>query len=273
VSMCRVMRVHRSGYYAWLKDPMCDREKEDQRLLSIIRESHEASGQSYGSPRITLDLREAGERCGENRVARLMKSEGLKAKVGYRRPRYKAGKPGLVALNRLEQNFDVQGPDYAWVTDITYIRTWEGWLFLAVVVDLFSRMVVGWSMKATVAKELVLDALLMAVWRRKPKGKVIIHSDQGPQYGSDDWLRFCRDNGLEPSMSRRGNCYDNAVAESFFSSLKKERIGRHIYHTREEARSDIFDHIEVFYNKKRRHSYLGQVSPYEFEKAAAGHTL
>lgn len=143
-----------------------------------------------------------------------------------------------------------------------------GWLYLAVVLDLYSRMVVGWSMKETLHRELALDAILMAVWRRRPKQEVIIHSDQGIQYGSDDWSRFCRDHKLKASMSRRGNCLDNAVAESFFSSLKKERIRRRIYRTREEARSDVFDYIEVFYNRKRRHSHLGQVSPYEFEKAS-----
>ena len=267
--MCRVMRVHRSGYYAWMKEPESVRQKENQRLVGLIRGFHEASDYSYGSPRITRDLRETGEQCNEKRVARLMKQEGLRAKVGYKRPRYKAGRPSLVVINRLEQNFDVPRPDYAWVTDITYIRTWEGWLYLAVVLDLFSRIVVGWSMKPTLERELVLDALLMAVWRRKPKGKIIVHSDQGSQYGSDDWMRFCKDHSLDPSMSRRGNCFDNAVAESFFSSLKKERIGRRIYRSREEGRSDIFDYIEVFYNRTRRHSYLGQVSPYEFEKAAA----
>jgi len=188
--------------------------------------------------------------------------------VGYKRPRYRSGKPALVVINRLEQNFSVKRPDKAWVTDITYIRTWEGWLYLAVVLDLYARMVIGWSMKPSLQRDLVLDALLMAVWRRKPRGKVIIHSDQGTQYDSDDWIRFCRDHNLEPSMSRRGNCYDNAVAESFFGSLKKERIGRRIYRTRHEARSDIFDYIERFYNRTRRHSYLGQMSPFEFEKAA-----
>ena len=246
------------------------RSKEDKRLTGLIRQSYEASGCSYGSPRIVRDLHEMGERCSENRVARLMRKEGLRAKVGYRMSRYKAGKPALVAINRLEQNFEVEAPDKAWVTDITYIRTWEGWLYLAVVIDLFSRMVIGWSMKSTIARKLVLDALLMAVWRRKPQGKVIVHSDQGAQYGSDDWVRFCREHTLEPSMSRRGNCYDNAVAESFFSSLKKERIGRRIYPTRQEARSDVFDYIEMFYNRTRRHSYLGQVSPYAFERSACG---
>ena len=154
------------------------------------------------------------------------------------------------------------------MTDITYIRTWQGWLYLTVVMDLFARKVVGWSMKPTLARELVLDAILMAVWRRKPKQKVIIHSDQGAQYGSDDWLRFCRQHNLELSMSRRGNCSDNAVVESFFCSLKKERTKKRIYKTREMARADIFDYIEVFYNRKRRHSHLGGVSPEVFEQTS-----
>ena len=155
------------------------------------------------------------------------------------------------------------------MTDITYIRTWQGWLYLAIVLDLFSRKVVGWSMKATLAKELVLDALIMAVWRRRPQQPVLIHSDQGAQYGSDAWMRFCRDHNLEPSMSRRGNCWDNAVAESFFSSLKKERIKKHIYKTRDLARADIFDYIEMFYNPtRRRQSHLGGQSPDAFEAAA-----
>ena len=149
-----------------------------------------------------------------------------------------------------------------------YLRTWQGWLYLAVVMDLYARKVVGWSMKPTLARELVLDALLMALWRRKPTGPVIVHSDQGPQYGSDDWRHFCQANRLEPSMSRRGNCWDNAVAESFFSSLKKERIRKRIYKTRELARADVFDYIEVFYNRTRRHSHLGGVSPEAFERAS-----
>jgi putative transposase len=197
-----------------------------------------------------------------------MRINGLRAIRGYKKPRYKAGKPAVVAPNRLEQNFSVDAPDRVWVTDITYIRTFEGWLYLAVVVDLYSRIVVGWSMKSTLSRELVLDALLMAVWRRRPKHPVIVHSDQGSQYGSDDAVRFCKDHGLIPSMSRRGNCFDNAVAESFFSSLKKERIRRRIYQSREEARADVFDYIEVFYNRNRRHTHLGQVSPHDFEQAA-----
>jgi len=168
----------------------------------------------------------------------------------------------------LNREFSVSEPDVAWVTDITYIRTWQGWLYLAVVLDLYSRKVIGWSMKPSMHRDLVLDAVMMAVWRRKPKRSVIIHSDQGSQYGSDDWVRFCKTHNLNPSMSRRANCWDNAVAESFFSSLKKERIKKRIYKTRELARADIFDYIEVFYNRSRRHSHLGGVSPEAFEAAS-----
>jgi len=238
-------------------------------LVGLIREFYMASGGAYGSPRIHLDLRELGEGCGENRVARLMRQERIRALGGYKKPRYRVGKPSVVFPNLLQQEFTVAEGDSAWATDITYIRTYEGWLYLAVVLDLHSRLVVGWSMKPTLARDLVLDALLMAVWRRRPKGKVILHSDQGSQYGSDDWVRFCRAHNLVPSMSRRGNCYDNAVVESFFSSLKKERIRRKIYRTRDEARADIFDYIEVFYNRKRRHSHVGQMSPGQFEEMAS----
>ena len=269
--MCRVLRIHRSGFYAWLKEPLSGRAKDNLRLLGTIRASYLASGGIYGSPRIHRDLLEAGERCGENRVARLMREHGLRALRGYKKPRVKSGgKLAVIAPNRLEQQFAAHSPDQTWVTDITYLRTHEGWLYLAVVIDLHSRMVVGWSMKPSMEREIVIDALMMAVWRRRPKGQVIIHSDQGSQFGSDDWIRFCRDHKLLPSMSRRGNCYDNAVAESFFSSLKKERIRRRIYRTRNEARSDVFDYMEVFYNRSRRHSHLGQLSPYEFEKASNG---
>lgn len=245
VSMCRVLRVHRSGYYSWIKKPLSNRAVEDQHLLTKIRESYLASGGIYGSPRIHSDLKEIGENCGENRVARLMRQHGLRAIRGYKKPRYKSARPATVAPNRLNQCFDVTAQDLAWATDITYIRTHEGWLYLAVVVDLYSRMVVGWSMQPTLERNLVLNAVLMAVWKRRPKKEVIVHSDQGSQYGSDDWIRFSRDHNLKPSMSRRGNCYDNAVAESFFSSLKKERVRRKIYKTRREARTDLFDYKEV----------------------------
>jgi putative transposase len=267
--MCRVLRVHRSGYYAWLRRPVSSQAKENRRLLALIRASHEASGGGYGSPRVFLDLREEGERCGLNRVARLMKKHRIKAVRSYRRPRYVVGVPSVVAPDRVEREFTVGEPDRIWVTDITYIRTWEGWLYLAAVLDLFSRMVVGWSMQSTLVRDLVLDAILMAVWRRKPEAGLVIHSDQGSQYGSDDWHRFCRAHGLRPSMSRRGNCWDNAVAESFFSSLKKERVRRKIYQTKEEAKADLFDYIEMFYNPRRRHSHIGGVSPEAFERASS----
>lgn len=268
--MCRVLKVHRSGYYAWKACPKSERTLADETLLIDIRQSFEDSHGIYGSPRIHRDLREAGTRCGVKRVARLMSQAQLKSVRGYKRPRHKAGKPAIAAPNRLEQQFTFAAPDQAWVTDITYIRTYEGWLYLAVVIDLYSRAVIGWSMKPTMATELALDALMMAVWRRKPKQPVIIHSDQGSQFGSDDFTRWCNDNRLTPSMSRRGNCYDNAVAESFFSNLKKERIKRKIYPTREEAKSEIFEYIEVFYNRTRRHSYLNQLSPMAFENLQTG---
>ena len=266
--MCRLLEVSPSGFYEWVKRPLSARAIEDQRLLVLIRASYAASGGVYGQRRVFQDLREIGETCGKHRVARIMKANGIKAIHGYKIPRGPYGRPSIIAPNKLQREFNVDYPDRAWVTDITYIRTWQGWLYLAVVMDLFARKVVGWSMKPTLARELVLDAILMAVWRRKPKQKVIIHSDQGTQYGSDDWQRFCRDHNLEPSMSRRGNCWDNAVVESFFSSLKKERIKKRIYKTRELARADVFDYIEVFYNRKRRHSHLGGVSPEAYEQAS-----
>ena len=267
--MCRVLRVARSGFYDWLHKPLSNRAIEDRRLLALIRESYAASGGIYGSLRVFADLREAGERCGKHRVARIMREHKIKALRGYKAPRRIVGRPSLIAPNRLNREFSVEAPNQAWVTDITYLRTWQGWLYLAVVIDLYARKVVGWSMKPTLAKELALDALLMAVWRRKPRSPVLVHSDQGSQYGSDEWRRFCRAHRLEPSMSRRGNCWDNAVAESFFSSLKKERIKKRVYKTRELARADVFDYIEVFYNRVRRHSHLGGISPEAFERASA----
>jgi len=267
-TMCRLLEVARSGFYKWLHKPLSDRAIEDARLLVLIKDSYDASSGVYGSPRVFLDLRESGEACGRNRVARIMKTHKIKALRGYKAPRHIAGRPSIIAPNRLNRAFTVDQPDIAWVTDITYIRTWQGWLYLAVVVDLFSRKVVGWSMKPSLARDIVIDALLMAVRRRRPKETVIVHSDQGAQYGSDDWMRFCHSNGLLPSMSRRGNCWDNAVAESFFSSLKKERIKKRVYKTRNLARADIFDYIESFYNRIRRNSHIGGVSPEAFEAAS-----
>ncbi|MDA5490238.1 IS3 family transposase [Yersinia kristensenii] len=269
MTMCRVLNVARAGFYAWLHNPVSARDKDNQRLLTLIRDSYALSGGVYGYRRVHGDLNEIGETCGKNRVGRIMQLNRIKAVRGYKAPRRIVGRPSVVAPNRVQRQFTVVRANQVWITDITYIRTWQGWLYLAVVIDLFARNVVGWSMKPTLSRELALDALMMAVWRRKPDSEVIVHSDQGSQYGSDDWQRFCRANNLAPSMSRRGNCWDNAVAESFFSSLKKERIRKRIYKTRDLARADIFDYIEVFYNRSRRHSHLGGVSPEAFEQASS----
>jgi putative transposase len=265
-TMCRLLGVARSGYYKWLKQPVSNRAEEDARLVSLIRASFLASQGIYGAPRVFLDLREAGETCSKHRVARLMRENNLRALHGYRMRRWSVGKPSVLIPNLLKREFTVTRPNKAWVTDITYIRTWQGWLYLAVVMDLFSRKIVGWSAQPTIRRELVLDAVLMAARRRKPRG-TLIHSDQGTQYGCDAWRRFCRSNQLEPSMSRKGNCWDNAVAESFFSSLKKERIKRQIYKNRELAIADVADYIDAFYNRTRRHSHIGGVSPERFEAA------
>lgn len=264
--MCRLLEVAPSGYYAWLKKPESDRAIEDKRLLRLIRASFKASQGVYGAPRVFLDLREAGETCSKHRVARLMRENNIRAKAGYRTRRYVAGKPFELIPDLVKRKFEVSSPNRVWVSDITYIRTWEGWLYLAIVMDLFSRKIVGWATRSTMHKELVLDAVMKAIKTRRPKN-TIIHSDQGSQYGSDDWRRFCRSNKLEPSMSRRGNCWDNAVAESFFSSLKKERIKKRIYNNRNIATADVSDYIESFYNRTRRHQHIGGVSPEAFEAA------
>jgi putative transposase len=265
-AMCRLLGVAPSGYYAWLAQPLSDRAQEDARLLRLIRASFTASQGIYGAPRVFLDLREAGETCSKHRVARLMREHQLRALHGYRMRRWSVGKPSVLIPNLLKRQFTVTRRNKAWVTDITYIRTWQGWLYLAVVMDLFSRKIVGWSAGPTIHRELVLDALLMAVRRRRPRG-TLIHSDQGTQFGCDAWRRFCRSHRLEPSMSRKGNCWDNAVAESFFSSIKKERIKKQIYKNRELALHDVADYIDRFYNRTRRHSHLGGVSPEQFEAA------
>ena len=210
-SMCRVLRIHRSGYYAWLRNPKSARSQEDERLLKKIHHFYEESDRTYSSPRIHGDLLEDGETCGVNRVARIMRQNGVRAMVGLKMRRYRYGRPAVGADNHLAQNFIASRPDEAWTTDIPYIRTMEGWLYLAVVMGLYSRRIIGWSMQNSLHRDLVVQALLMAVWKRRPRSEVIIHSDQGAQYGSDDWIRFCKIHGLRRSMSRRGNCYDNAL--------------------------------------------------------------
>jgi putative transposase len=265
--MCRIMSVNPSGYYAWRAQPASPRAHEDQRLLGLIKQSWLESGTVYGYRKITHDLHDLGEGCGKHRVYRLMKAEGLSAQRGYgRRPRHAGGRPSTVAPNRLQRQFAPASPNQVWVTDITYIRTHEGWLYLAVVLDLFSRQIVGWSMRSRMDNDLVLSALLMAVWRRKREREVMVHSDQGSQFTSHEWQAFMKAHGLVASMSRRGNCHDNAVAESFFQLLKRERIRRRTYDTRDAARQDIFDYIEFFYNTKRRHGFNDGLPPVKYEQ-------
>lgn len=265
--MCRMLSVHPSGFYAWMKNPLSKRAKEDMRQTELIKQAWEESGKVYGYRKLHDDLMDQGERSCPNRVARLAKLAGIRAQIGYkRRPGKYGGKPSLVFDNTLNRQFDVDAPDTVWVTDITYIRTYEGFAYLAVVIDLYSRRVVGWSLQNRQTTDVVLQALLMAVWRRKPKNTVLIHSDQGSQFTSVDWASFLKDHNLVHSMSRRGNCHDNAVAESFFNLLKRERIRRKIYKTRQEARRDVFNYIEMFYNPKRKHAKNGMLSPIEFER-------
>jgi putative transposase len=268
LAMYRVLGAQRSGYYAWLRHGGSVREREDQRLLGLIKHYWLASGTVCGYRKITLDLREAGEHCRRHRVLRLMKAEGMRAQVGYgRKPRYRGGSLGVVT-NVLNRDFAPEAPNKVWVTDVTYIRTCEGWLFLAAVMDLYSRQIVGWATGPTMTSDLVLQALV-AAWRRKPGPSVLVHSDQGCQFTSSDWQSFLKAHRMVPSKSRRGNCHDNAVAESFFSVLKKERIKRRIYPTRAMAASDVFDYIEMFYNPIHRHGAAGGVSPVEFERQYA----
>jgi len=242
---------------------------EDERLTVRIRSFLALSGRRYGSPRIWRDLREAGEHVGENRVARLMQRAGIEAvRRRRRRPSDEGVRPECaIAGNVLDRQFAASAPNEKWVADFTYIDTAEGWLYLAVVLDLFSRRIVGWSMKAEMTAQLVMDALTMALWRRGRPIELLHHSDQGSQYASEDFQRLLAHHGIACSMSRKGDCWDNAAVESFFASLKKEHVyTKPRYRTREEARADLFEYIEGFYNSQRRHSTLGQVSPAEFER-------
>ncbi len=220
--MCHVLRVHRSGFYAWCRAPLSEKAKDDRRLTGKLKQFWLESGCTYGYRNITKDLKSDGESCGKNRVLRLMREAGIRAVRGYKRHPgfYNKSKVHAVAPNTLNRQFEALQPDKSWVTDFTYVRTHEGWLYVTVVIDLFSRKVVGWTMKNSPKADLVIDALLMAVWRRRPKQKVLIHSDQGVQYTSRDWRDFLREHNLEASMSRRGNCHDNAVAERLFQKRK-----------------------------------------------------
>lgn len=266
--MCQVLAVSRSGFYEWQCRTPSRHAREDQRLLGLIRTSFAQSDATYGSPRVWDDLYDLGERCGCKRVARLMREHRLCARAKRRRPPTDSGiRPEhFIAPNLLDRQFEASAPNQKWVADFTYISTGEGWLFLAVVLDLFSRRAVGWSMSPVMTAQFVLDALMMAVWRRGKPRQLLHHSDQGSQYTSDEFQRLLAEHGIVCSMSRRGDCWDNAAMESFFSTLKLERANRRRYQTRDEARADLFDYIERFYNPRRKHSTLGNISPAEFER-------
>jgi len=268
--MCRSLQVSASGYYDWVERPDSARTVANRALLEEIRTSHRNSRCSYGSPRITQDLREAGRCVSETRVARLMKQAGVRAQTPRKwRTTTQSGHRLPVAGNTLDRSFSVEAANRVWAGDITYIWTPQGWLYLAVMLDLYSRAVIGWAMAEHITAELTLQALQMALQRRKPQGgELLHHSDRGVQYACADYQRLLAERGITCSMSRKGNCWDNAVVESFFHTLKVELIHQRRYLTREEARQDIFEWIEVFYNRQRRHSTLGYRSPAQFEAMA-----
>jgi putative transposase len=268
--LCSVLEVSPSGFYEWFGRQASKRAQANEKLTGLIRQSFEASDRTYGSRRVWRDVLAWGERCGINRVARLMSGAGLQARRKRRRSPGDSGpRPEhSIAPNLLQREFDAAGPNKKWAADFTYIWTEEGWLYVAVVLDLYSRRVVGWSMQPQMTAQLVIDALMMAVWRRGKPRELLHHSDQGSQYTSEMFQRLLLDQGITCSMSRRGNCWDNAAMESFFSSLKTERVDRKRYLARDEARADVFDYIERFYNPRRRHSVLGYLSPVQFEEKA-----
>ncbi|GBE00559.1 IS2 transposase TnpB [bacterium BMS3Abin07] len=267
--MCRVIGASRSGYYRWKREPQSKRHKENEKILMEIRQSYRNSRKTYGSPRITEDLRAKGIKCSENRVARLMKSKGIVAKAAKKFKATTNSKHNLpVAGNLLKQDFESERPNTVWTSDITYIRTMEGWLYLAVILDLYSRQVVGWAMSDRLTSDFVIKALNQAIGRRNPDIGCIFHSDRGVQYASADFSKVLKAYGFIQSMSRKGNCYDNAVTESFFHTLKIEHVYDYRYETRAETIQSIFEYIEIFYNRQRRHSALGYRSPVSFEMEA-----
>ncbi len=265
--LCKVLGVSRSGYYAWRRRGKSRRVQQNEVLAADIVQIHQASRGTYGSPRVHAELRARGRVAGRHRVARLMRKAQLTARPRRRvRPTTDSNHTPPVAPNVLDRSFRVEAPNVAWVTDITYIWTREGWLYLAAILDLFSRRVVGWAMSETIDRKLPLDALDMALRSRRPSRGLLHHSDRGSQYASADYRKVLERRGIQCSMSRRGNCWDNAVAESFFGRLKTELVHQVDFPTRAAAKSALFDYIEVFYNRQRRHSHLGYVSPAEFEK-------
>jgi putative transposase len=268
--MCGALGVSRGGFYAWLTRPRSKRSRENEELGAKVRASFLGSDRTYGARRVQKDLAADGVFSGLHRIERLMRLQALKARPRRRRlPPDLGNRPvGSIAPNVLDRGFEATAPNRKWIADFTYVWTAEGWLYVAAVIDLFSRRVVGWSMSAGMTAELVTDALVMAIWRRGKPDALLHHSDRGSQYSSEQFQRLMADNGVVCSMSRSGNVWDNAAMESFFSSLKTERIARKLYRTRDEARADVFDYIERFYNPKRRHSTIGYLSPMEFEQKA-----
>ena len=265
-ALCRVLGVSPSGYYAWSERPSSARAQADEILLGQIRAIHARSRGTYGARRIRVELRAQGMRCARKRVARLMRQAGL---AGAQRRRYRGttrqDRTAIAAPDLVQRDFTAFGPDQLWVADITYVPTGEGWLYLATVLDAWSRRIVGWAMGDTLRTELVVDALDMAVWNRRPAG-VVHHSDRGAQYTSVTFSRRCAEASVVPSMGSIGDAYDNALAEAFFATLETELLMRQTFASRKAARLALFDYIEAFYNSHRRHSALGYLSPAEFER-------
>jgi putative transposase len=266
--MCRVLRVSPGGYYDWRGGPQSARAEQREALVAAIKAVHVEVKARYGSPRMHAELVARGRPCGVKTVARLMRQHGIAAKTRRKfRCTTDSNHDRPVAENVLDRRFEPEGPDRAWTADITYIATSEGWLYLAAVEDLYSRKIVGWSMSERIDSRLVVDALEMALAGRRPGEGLVAHSDRGSQYASEHYQRVLAGHGIVCSMSRRANCWDNAPMESFFASLKKELTRGEVFATREQARASIFEYIEVFFNRVRRHSSLGYKSPAEYEKA------
>jgi putative transposase len=265
--MCGALGVSRGGFYAWLDRPRSQRELEDEELGKRIKQSFIDSDRTYGARRVWFDVLALGFECGLHRIERLMQGLGLRARPRRRGLPKDEGTRSEIADNVLDRQFTADAPNQKWVADFTYIWTAEGWLYVAVVLDLFSRRVVGWSMQNHMTSHLVADALMMAVWRRGKPLALLHHSDQGSQYTSGHFQDLLKAQGIQCSMSRAGEVWDNSAMESFFSSMKTERLARKVYRTRDDVKADVFDYIERFYNPTRRHSTLGYVSPIDFEKA------
>jgi putative transposase len=269
VVMADLLGVSTAGFYAWRDRPQSERQQRRDRLLVEISSIHEEFKGRYGSPRVHAELKAAGHGCCVNTVAEVMRQAGIRAKTARKfKHTTDSNHHRPVADNVLDRGFDVDAPNKAWVADISYVPTREGWLYLAIVEDLYSRMIVGWSMDSTMTSRLVVDALQMAIARRLPGEELLAHSDRGSQYASEHYQQLLGKHGIECSMSEAGQCWDNAPAESFFSTLKKELVHDEDYQSRAEATASIFEYIEVFYNRQRRHSTLGYVSPAEYEQPA-----